>query len=81
MCKIRDYCPNGHCDGVINHVGLCFHWIDEFNCSYATYLVGSAGLLADGHYLHNVETDCISLIWLSTNDLSFFLLVIQKRTI
>ena len=41
----------------------------------------SAGLSADGQYLHSVEIDLISLTQLLTNGLSVFLLLIHERTI
>jgi len=56
--------------------------VDEFNCWEVIPLVSkSAGLSDDGKYLHEIEIDQISLTRLLTNGLSFFLLVIQERTI
>jgi len=56
--------------------------MDEFNCWKVIPLISkSAGLSDDGQYLHDIEIDLISLTRLLTNGLSFFLLVIQERTI
>jgi len=56
--------------------------VDEFNCWEVIPLVSkSAGLSDDGQYLHETKINWILLTRLLTNCLSFFLLVIQERTI
>ena len=50
----------GHCAGEINHSGPWFHFCEVFSWSNVMPLVSkSAGLSAEGQYLHLVEMDHI----------------------
>ena len=82
MCSTSSRRHVGHRDGVFSQTGPEFHRVEVHSWSYDMPLVRrSAGLSADGQYLHVVEMEHISATRLLTKGFNLFSLNIHDRTI